>query len=161
MGANYIKAKYEEDNEVFRVRRLKDITEDHFKMACVAAMTEKQEIRCFAGIPSSNEYVLYAEKGKSLVQIRSWSGMLSLHIVSEGGTWIDSSHIEGPGAEEVLDEAWRRFLRAKPFINKTFDKSFKPAEIDMTSANNTEWANVTAKFFELMNDYFKEVSTDE
>lgn len=161
MGVNYIKAKWEDDNEAFKVKRLKDITEDHFKMACVAAMTEKQEIRCFAGIPSSNEYTLYEGKGKSLVQVRSWSGMLSLHIVSAGGTWLESCHIDGPGAEEVLDEAWRIFLRAKPMINKTFDKAFKPAEVDMYATNNTEWAGVTSKFFKLMTEYFEEVNADE
>lgn len=160
MTFNYIKAEYEEENEMFRCRRLKDITEDHFKMACVAAMTEKQEIRCFAGIPTSNDYTLYSGRGKSLVEVRSWSGMLTLHIVSEGGTWLDSGHVDGPGAEEVLDEAWRRFLRAKPHIHKTFAKAFKKAEIDLAALNNSEWAKVTARYFDLIGDYLKEVSED-
>ena len=160
MGANYIKAKFEEDNEAFKVRRLRDITEEQFKMACVAAMTEKQEIRCFAGIPSSNDFILWQGKKKGLVQVRSWSGMLSLFIVSEGGAWLTSSHIDGPGAEEVLEEAWRQFLRAKPFISKSFDKAFKTAEVDMWAKNNSEWARVTQKWFKLMEDYFEEVNED-
>lgn len=160
MSMNYIKACMEDDNTVFKVNRLKDLTEDLFKMACVAAMTEKTEIRCFAGIPTSSEFILWEGRKKGLVQVRSWSGMLSLLIVSEGGTWLESSHIEGPDAEEVLDEAWKHFQRARPFITKTFNKAFKKAELQLEE-NNSRWLDVTRKYFELIEEYFREMNGEE
>lgn len=156
---NYVKACLENDNDAFKVSRLKDITEDHFKMACVAAMTTKTEVRCFAGIPTSDEFTLYEGRKEALVQVRSWSGMLSLFIRSEGGTWIESSHIEGPDPEEVLDEAWKHFKRARPLIGKTYEKAFKKAELDLDK-ENTKWLDVTNHFYQLIEDYFKEMNED-
>lgn len=160
MTINYIKACMEDDNTVFKVNRLKDLTEDHFKMACMAAMTEKTEIRCFAGISTSSDLILYEGRKKARVEVSSWSGMLTLFIVSEGGTWIESSHIEGPDAEEVLDEAWKHYQRARPFITKTFDKAFKKAEPNLDE-NNSRWMEVTLKYYKLIEDYFREMNGDE
>jgi hypothetical protein len=86
--------------------------------------------------------------------------MLSLHIVSEGGTWLESSHIEGPDAEEVLDEAWKHFQRARPFITKTFNKAFKKAELQLEESNS-RWLDVTRKYFELIEEYFREMNGEE
>ncbi len=156
MAVNFVKGSIDEDNTIFKVNRLKDITEELFKMACVAAMTEKTEVRCLAGFPSSNDFILYEGRKNAIVKVRNWSGMLTLHIVSEGGTWIESSHIEGPDPEEVLDEAWKHFKRAKPFITKTFDKAFKKAELH-PEESNTRWLEVTWKYYKQIEDYFKEI----
>ena len=49
-------------NELFKVDKLDDLTREHFSMACVAAMTEEEELRGLLGVPCGDEYLLWAEK---------------------------------------------------------------------------------------------------
>lgn len=128
-------------NETFLVDSLNDITEEHFKAACVAAMSTDEELRGLLGVPCGEDMALYYGKDEALVYVRNWSHMLTLFIRTESGTWLDSSHIDGMGVEGVLDEAWRRFCVAKPYIKKRPEKAFKQIEAQGTGLrlmDNTE-----------------------
>ena len=118
------------ENEWFRVDSLDEITREHFGMTCVAAMRAQPEIRGLLGIESGDDFVLWRGEGFSSVQVRNWSGMLTLLIISKNGTWLTSDHIEGMGGEAVIDEAYRRFEVARPYINKELPKAFAPAELN-------------------------------
>lgn len=117
------------ENELFRMDSLNEITREHFGMACVAAMSTQPEIRCLLGIESSDDFTLWRGEGSAKVQVRNWGGMLTLLIVSKNGTWLTSDHIEGMGGEAVIDEAYRRFEVAKPYIKKELHKAFAPVEL--------------------------------
>ena len=118
------------ENELFRVDSLDEITREHFGMTCVAAMRAQPEIRGLVGIESGDDFVLWRGEGFSSVQVRNWSGMLTLLIISKNGTWLTSDHIEGMGSEAVIDEAYRRFEVARPYINKELHKAFAPVELN-------------------------------
>ena len=118
-----------EINEQFRVETLDEITKEHFEMACIAAMSEDEELCGLLGVPCSSEFVLYEGRGNAIVRVRNWSRHLSLHIVSRNGTWLNSDHIDGMGIEETIAEAYRRFLVAKPYINKECERAFQDMEL--------------------------------
>ena len=109
-------------NELFRVEKLEEITKEHFALACVAAMSEDEELKGLLGVPCGSDYLLYQGKGKSSVKVRNWSRMLELHVVSESGTWLVSSHIDGRGIDGVIDEAYRQLESAMPYIKKQCKK---------------------------------------
>lgn len=111
-------------NEIFKVDSIAEITKEHFTMACVAAMAQEEELKGMLGVPCGDDFLLYSGPGKSIVEVRNWSHMLSLHVVSKSGKWIVSSHIEGMGAEGVIEEAWRQFESARPYIKTEARRAF-------------------------------------
>lgn len=125
-------------NETFLCDSLDEITEEHFKSACVVAMSSEEILKGLLEVNCSDEFVLYIGKEEALVYVRNWSGMLSLFIRSESGTWIDSSHIDGMGVDGVLEEAWQRFLTAKTFVKTRPEKAFKQMELE----NGTKLRNM-------------------
>lgn len=141
-------------NELFKVDRLDDITREHFGMACVAAMSEEEELRGLLGIPTSSEYTLWTDGGKAKVEIRNWSRMLSMLIVSKNGTWLNSDHIDGMGAEAVIDEAYRRFMVAKPYIEKDLERAFSAGKLK--EGAERRWVDNGAAYIERMKEFAKE-----
>ena len=133
-------------NEIFKVDSLNEITKEHFKMACVAAMSEQPELRGILGVPGSDDYILYAGEGQALVNVRNWSRMLTLLIVSKNGTWLTSDHIDGMGCEEVIDEAYRRFKTAKPYIEKELSKAFASSELK--PGTESRWLKTANEYFQ-------------
>lgn len=145
-------------NELFRVDSLDEITYDHFEMACVAAMSQSPESIGLLGVPCSDDYVLYEGKGESYVDVRNWSNMLSLHVVSKSGTWLCSDHIEGMGIDGTIKEAYRRFEVVKPFINKNCQKAFAPMEL--AEGTTTRWLEYTEDVMKRVREYVKETEKD-
>ena len=135
-------------NDIFLKDSLDEITEKHFKATCVAAMSDQPELKGLLGVPCGDDYYLYSGKGKSLVYVSNWSNMLSLHIVTEGGTWLVSSHIDGRSVEEVLEEAWRQFLSAKPFIKTSPEKAFRP--VKFSEGTGQRWMKWTEEYMEFI-----------
>lgn len=123
-------------NNLFKVDKLNEISEKHFKMACVTAMSEKETLKGSIAVPCSNEYVLYS-KEKASVIIKNWSNLLTLSITSINGTTLLLDHINGMGVREVLEEAYRRFLVVKPYINQKTDNTFK--EVSFCKDANFKW----------------------
>lgn len=99
------------------VENLDDITERLFKMACLEAMQKSIVEKGLLKVPCTEEVVIY-QLGDELVQVRAWSKMLSLFIVSASGTWLVDSHIDGRGAVGNINEAWRQFEAARPYIRE-------------------------------------------
>lgn len=141
-------------NDLFKVDSLNDITPEHFKLACIAAMAQPEEIKCLLGIPTGDDFVLYEGKNKAYVYVRNWSGMLTLFIQSENGTWLTSDHIEGMGIDGVIDEAYRRFTVAKPFIKKkNIEKAFK--ETQLAEGACSRWLQGTEEYMKKIHDFLK------
>ena len=141
-------------NDLFKVDKLDDITREHFGMACVAAMSEKEELRGLLGIPTSSEYTLWTDGGKAKVEIRNWSRMLSMLIVSKNGTWLTSDHIDGMEAEAVIDEAYRRFMAAKPYIEKDLEKSFSAGKLK--EGTEGRWLENGVAYIQRMKEFAEE-----
>lgn len=147
-------------SEAFKVDSLGEITLDHFSMACVAAMAEEEEDRGILGVPCGcSEYILYEGPGKSLVQLRNWSHMLSLHIVSKSGKWLVSSHIEGMGVRQVIGEAYRQFCQAKPFIRKDCERAFQ--DVELTEGRKSRWLKNIEVDLEEVREYLEGKEKDE
>ena len=49
-------------NELFRVDSLDEITYDHFEMACIAAMSESEELKGLLGVPCGSDYFALPRK---------------------------------------------------------------------------------------------------
>ena len=141
-------------NELFRVDSLDEITHEHFTMACVAAMSETEELVGLLGVPCGSDYILYEGKDKALVYVRNWSHMLTLFIQSRNGTWLTSDHIEGMGIEAVINEAYRRFITAKPYINTNCERAFK--EVKLSEGTCSRWLEYTEDIMKKIREYVKE-----
>lgn len=140
-------------NETFKVDSLNEITKRHFKMACVAAMSEQPELRGILGVPGSDDYILYAGEEQALVSVRNWSRMLTLLIVSKNGTWLTSDHIDGMGCKKVIDEAYRRFKTAKPYIEKELSKAFDSSALK--PGTESRWLKTAKEYFQKIEQYVK------
>lgn len=148
-----------EYNEAFKVDSLDEITQEHFTMACVAAMAEEEEGFGILGAPCGcSEYILYEGPGESLVQLRNWSHMLSLHIVSKSGKWLVSSHIEGMGVRQVIGEAYRQFCQAKPFIRKDCERAFQ--DMELTDGRKSRWLKNVEVDMEEVREYLEGVGDE-
>ena len=141
-------------NELFRVDSLDEITEEHFEMACVAAMSEQEELKGLLGVPCGDDYLLYLGKDKAMITVRNWSHMLSLHITSRSGIWLTCDHIEGMGVDGVIAEEYRRFLVAKPYINKKCDRAFK--EVELSEGSPARWMDYTEGIMQKIRRYIAE-----
>lgn len=144
-------------NKAFLVETLNEITEKHFKATCVAAMSDSEELKGLLGVPCGDDFYLYEGRDKALVYVRNWSRMLSLHIVSESGTWLVSSHIEGRGVDGILEEAWRQFLVAKPYIKTYPEKAFKPLEL--SKGSSARWMQWTEEYMDFIRDHINVYNT--
>lgn len=143
-----------EYNEMFRVDSLEELTQEHFSMACIAAMADKEELKGLLGVPcSASEFVLYEGPGESFVEVRNWSHMLSLHIVSKSGRWLVSSHIDGMGVRQVIGEAYRQFEQAKKFIKKDCKRAFRDVEI--TEGKKGRWLEGLEPDLERVREYLE------
>lgn len=140
-------------NELFKVDKLDDLTREHFSMACVAAMTEEEELRGLLGVPCGDDYLLWAGEGSAKVEVRNWSRMLTLFIVSKNGTWLTSDHIDGMGAEAVIDEAYRRFTVAKPYIEHELEKAFTPVKLKEGAVKS--WTENVEAYARKVKDFVK------
>ena len=105
------------------VDNLDDITETVFKMACLEAMQRPIVEKGLLRVPCTNEIVIY-QSGYELVKVRAWSKMLSLFISGASGTWLVDSHIDGRGAVGNINEAWRQFQSAKPYIDEFYAPAY-------------------------------------
>ena len=141
-------------NELFRVDSLDEITYDHFEMACIAAMSESEELKGLLGVPCGTDYLLYQGKGKAQITVRNWSHMLSLHITSRSGLWLTCDHIEGMGVNGVIEEAYRRFEVAKPYINKNAERAFK--EVELSEGSASRWIEYTEGVMQKIRKYLEE-----
>lgn len=122
MAVDFREGKVTDPKVCFLTKNLKKLNYSTFREACIACMTESPKYRALLDIPTSEEYLLYRGKGEALIKVRNWSGYLTLLCVSKSGTWIESSHIGGTSQEDVIKEAWKHITRAKPLINKEFEK---------------------------------------
>ena len=126
-------------DELFKVNDLNHLTFKHFKIACIAAMAQPEELKGIIGMPCGAEYLLYRGEGKSLITVRNWGHMLSLHIQSASGIWIASDHIEGMGLDGVIQEAYRRVMVAKPYIDTLAKRAFGNHSLSVDAISN--WLN--------------------
>lgn len=148
-----------EFNEIFKVDSLGEITLEHFSMACIAAMSDEEELKGLLGVPcSASEFVLYEGPGDAFVKIRNWSHMLSLHIVSKSGRWLVSSHIDGMGVRQVIGEAYRQFEQAKKFIKKDCKRAFEDMEI--TEGKKSRWLKGLETDLEEVREYLENREKD-
>lgn len=141
-------------SEIFKVETLDEITSEHFKAACVAAMAEEAEMKGLLGVPVSGEYVIWKGKEKGKVKVRNYCHMLELIVAAENGFWLTEGCIDGMGAEAVLDEAYRRFLIAKPYIEQKPEHSFEPTK--MKEGTEKEWLETAKKYIDEMAKLAKE-----
>lgn len=116
-------------NEFFRVSSLDEITKEHFAKACAAVMEAEEKPQGKFKVPCGEDYLLWEGEGMALVQLCNWCHMLTLLIVSKNGTWLTSDHIDGMGSEAVIDEAYRRFMAAKPYIEQELSHAFCPGRL--------------------------------
>ena len=117
-------------NKLYKVDKLDDLSREHFGMACTAAMAEEAELRGLLEVPCGDDYLLWSGKGSARVEVSNWNRMLTLFVVSKNGTWLTSDHINGMDAEAVIDEAYRRFTVAKPYIEQELrEAAFAPVKL--------------------------------
>lgn len=139
-------------NELFKVDKLSKITRKHFRMACFAAMNGCAELKGLLGVPCGDDYILYSGEGKATVQVRNYSGMLALHIVSKNGTWLISGYIDGMDAKNVIREAYRQFRRARPYIDKELWRAF---DLKIADGASARWMNRVAEIEKKTAKYVK------
>lgn len=132
-------------NELFRVESICEITFQHFKLACIACMAESEELRGLLGVPCGSDFVLYEGKGEATVKVCNWSHMLSLHVVSESGTWLTSAHFDGMGVDGTIDAAWKLFETVKPYIKKKAKRAFK--EVKLSDGTCGRWLESCSEYY--------------
>ena len=77
-----------------------------------------------------------------------------MFIVSKNGTWLTSDHIDGMGAEAVIDEAYRRFTVAKPYIEHELEKAFTPVKLKEGAVKS--WTENVEAYARKVKDFVKE-----
>jgi len=146
-------------NDTFLVHDLSEITFKHFRMACIACMAQDRELCGLLAIPCSDDYFLYRGNDEACVKVRNWSNMLELHIVSESGTWLVSSHIDGRGVNGVVDEAYRKYRSALPYIEQKVTKAFVDEKLAEGAVR--KWSETSAEVIEEIKRYIKTNCTEE
>lgn len=132
-------------NELFRVESICEITFQHFKLACIACMAESEELRGLMGVPCGSDFILYEGKGEAHVHVRNWSHMLSLHVVSESGTWLASAHFDGMGVDGTIDAAWNMFETVKPLIKTKAKRAFE--DVKLTEGTTGRWLESCSEYY--------------
>lgn len=133
------------ENDLFRVDSIDEITFEYFKTACIACMSEEEELAGLLGVPCGSDFILYEGKGKAHIHVRNWSHMLSLHVVSESGTWLVSSHFDGMGVDGTIEAAWTMFNIAKPLIRKKTERAFK--EVELSEGTRGRWLESCSEYY--------------